>query len=386
MNPGRLNRLALPLLLLAPFSVHAQQTGVIVRTPGSPITGPSAVRVPPPKPSCTIPVDSTGAPSLPDLLFSREDLLCLRHADGRTEQLLNGLSWGFHSASDTDVAYWLPEKHELHVVSLATHADTLIDTLPGAILRDLVWSRTGRTLAYFPVNANPPGIRAINLDSGQRNIFSGSFVSVIPSLDPQSVVALGATGIERVHLSDGRRETIASLDSPAEAAYSPSGALLGVTVSSPTAASANSSSSASTTADDDSPDCTGGSFALVVQSTSSRQLIHIPFPQGYDTVLDFAFSPDDRSIAVTFGLVGCDYPGEAARIFKVSLPTLTLTPLTPADHLSVHAHWSPDGNVLLYTDYTGSDSPLIALDLRTARATKLTNPQQFGPDTFLAWH
>jgi Tol biopolymer transport system component len=110
-----------------------------------------------------------------------------------------------------------------------------------------------------------------------------------------------------------------------------------------------------------------------------------PYPKGFDTVLDYSFSPDNRTVAVTFGLVGCDYPGELARIYLVSLPELKLTPISPADRLSVKAEWTPGGRVIVYCDYTGSDSGLMAYDLQTNKITKLTTPNEFGPETWLAW-
>ena len=51
----------------------------------------------------------------------------------------------------------------------------------------------------------------------------------------------------------------------------------------------------------------------------------------------------------------------------------------------MQAHWSPDGKTIVYSDYTGSDTPLIAVDLRSGKAARLTNPGQNGPDTFLSW-
>jgi Tol biopolymer transport system component len=150
------------------------------------------------------------------------------------------------------------------------------------------------------------------------------------------------------------------------------------------AATAVSVPASSTASEDDSPDCTGGTFALIVQK--GKQLLDVPFPEGFESVLDFQFSPDDRAIAVTFGVASCDYPGERARVYLVSLPELTLTPISPAERLSVEPRWTPDGKTLVYVDYQGSDSPLVAFDLGTDKVTRLTDPGQFfGPDTWLGW-
>ena len=74
-----------------------------------------------------------------------------------------------------------------------------------------------------------------------------------------------------------------------------------------------------------------------------------------------------------------------AQVFLVSLPELKLTPISPEDRLSVKPVWTPDGKAIVYSDYTGSDSPLVAFDLATHKVTKLTTPGQFGPDNWLGW-
>jgi hypothetical protein len=135
----------------------------------------------------------------------------------------------------------------------------------------------------------------------------------------------------------------------------------------------------------DEPDCTGGTFALSIQKTAPKQVIKVPFPPGFDSVLDFAFAPDESALAVTFGAAACDYPGDVARVYVFSLADLKLVPISPADRLSVKAHWSPDSKVVIYSDYSGSDSPLMVVDVQSGKAATLTNPNQWGPDEFLAW-
>lgn len=167
-------------LLLSVFPaagrVRAQQTGVIVGSTPSSAIGKRlpSVQTPVPKTMCDSPalssIETPDFPSLPDLLFSRDDLVCLRHTDGRTEELTRNLPWGGELATKADFAYWLPDKHELHVFSIAARKDTVIDTLPGAKLAGVVWSGSGRTLAYLPLGANPPGIRTFDLDTRARKI------------------------------------------------------------------------------------------------------------------------------------------------------------------------------------------------------------------------
>ncbi len=370
------------LLLLSSGTLLAQQTGVMVnRAPGSAVgKGLPTEVVRAPKATCDSPgIERAGAPVLPELVFSRmmDDLVCVRHPDGHSEQWVKGGPWTSYSPNGNDVAYWVPEKHELRVFAVNSHSETVVDTQPGAVMRQMVWSSKGRTLAYALNNANPPGIRVVDLDTGKRQTVPASYSGIVGFADPDLVI-VGFDGVQRINIADGRREAIAAVKYAAQAQYSRSGALLGIL--------ANNVNESDVAATDDEPDCTGGTFALFVHPAAGRT-VKIPFPKGFDSVLDFEFSPDDHAIAVTFGAAACDYPGDVARVYVVSLPGLTLKPVTPEDHLSVKAHWSPDGRALVYTDYSGgSDAPLMVLDFTTGKMLKLTSPGLNGPDEFLGWH
>lgn len=369
----------------------AQQTGAAVgASPGAgQRIGIKVERVVPPKVTCESAGIATGTEAesgLPEMEFWRQELLCVRHSDGKAEAVRDGLPWGGGIASaEGDVAYWIQEKGELHVFSPTANVDTVLETLPGANLQQMAWSLKGRTLVYFPAKAEPAGIRVVNLDSGARNLIAGSFVGVVASPDPEFVATLGWEGVQRIRVADGRREDVAKIEFGADAAYSRSGKWLGVeatAVSDPTL-TANGANNAAV--DDDSPDCTGGSFVLTVFEAASKRQVNVPFPKGFDTVLDFEFSPDERALAVTYGVTGCDYPGEAARVFVVSLADLKMTPISPENKLSVEAHWSPDGKKIVFLDYSGSDAGIVVADVTTREVARVTNPGQNGPDKWVAW-
>jgi dipeptidyl aminopeptidase/acylaminoacyl peptidase len=378
-------KLATPVLLLAlsGTTAFAQQTGTLLgRTPGSAAnSGIRVVRVIPPPPTCAsnsgIPVSApSNAPVLPGLIFSRMELTCLRHSDGRFEELPK-IAGGVLSPSGAELAYWNLQTHELHLRSLTNNSDTILDSLPDLTPKTMFWSAKGRALVYPVNNANPLRYRVLDLDSGKRSIVGRGVTRILGAPDPAHLLAIAANAVERISVSDDKHEVVAVANSPDDAQFSSSGALLGILVPGPGEGRQGG--------DDDTPDCTGGNFALTVQKGGTKQLLEIPFPEGFDNVLDFSFSPADDAVAITFGKVGCDYPGDVARVYVVSLSNLALAPLSPADRLSVQAHWSPDGKTIVYSDYTGSDTPLIAVDLRSGKASKLTNPGQNGPDTFLSW-
>jgi len=342
----------------------------------------NVMQVPQPSPTCDTPAPSKG-PALPAMIFSRMmgDLVCELHADGTAEKLLSGAPFATVSPDGKEIAYWLMDKHEVHVFSPATQTDTLIESLPGAIMRELVWSREGHALLYLASAPEPPGIRVIDVDSGKGRIVQGRFTTLTESPNPNYVVAVTPTGVQRIALADGSFEILAAADNGTDASFSRSGELLGVLVPPPSAPASDHAQKE----EDDSPDCAGGTSILKVQRRGKPGLLEVPFPKGFDSVLDFAFSPDDRNIAVTFSTAACDYPGDVARIYLVSIPELKMTPISPADRLSLRPQWSPDGKTVIYSDYTPSDSGLFAVDFQGRVTTRITTPRNDGPDQWMAW-
>lgn len=369
----------------------AQQTGVVVGTaPGSAARMGITVTRADPKPTCESTASAAGGEisSVPEMLFGRswDELVCVRHVDGRTERFRSDLPKGVVSPDGNAIAYWNLQKQELHVFLTASHSDVLVESLPGAKLREMAWSAKGHMLSYLLNSASPAGIRSYDADTNKWILFGGTYVAVVAPPDAQHVVAVNWDGVKTLSLSDATTEMAAKVQYVVSAEYSHGGKYLGI-LSNLSIAEQNAppAPAAQAPAEDDGPDCTGGTLALILQDTKTKQLVDVPYPKGFDTVLDFSFSQDEKMVAVTYGVVGCDYPGDRAQVFLVSLPELKLTPISPEDRLSVKPVWTPDGKAIVYSDYTGSDSPLVAFDLATHKVTKLTTPGQFGPDNWLGW-
>src|SRR5262245_36780868 len=92
----------------------AQQTGTVVgASPGSVkrVGGIKVERVAPAKPTCEsagIAMGTEAGYGLPEMEFWRQGLLCVRHSDGKTEAVRDGLPWGAGVVSaQGDVAYWI---------------------------------------------------------------------------------------------------------------------------------------------------------------------------------------------------------------------------------------------------------------------------------------
>ena len=123
-------------------------------------------------------------------------------------------------------------------------------------------------------------------------------------------------------------------------------------------------------------------FLVAIFQTASApftvdQILSFPSPEN------LVASPVGSTIAWTFNERGirniyvADGPEFAAR---------RVTSYTEDDGQELtQLSFSRDGKTIVYSDYTGSDTPLIAVDLRSGKAARLTNPGQNGPDTFLSW-
>jgi len=97
------------------------------------------------------------------MVFARMDLLCVRYPDGRFEELPKN-SPGLKSPNGKDAAYWIREKHELHVRSPVNGNDNVVDALPDVTPQQMFWSVKGRALVY-PVNTTP--LVAVDVRSGK---------------------------------------------------------------------------------------------------------------------------------------------------------------------------------------------------------------------------
>jgi hypothetical protein len=377
------------VIIVASFAplASAQGTGAVVgTTPGSALhQSVRANPVPVPEITCASPDPPDLADvKLPDLIFFRMmgSLVCLLHSDGTSEKIVKVGPWATLSPNGNDLAYWIPEEHALHHYSIRDRKDAVLDTIPGATMSRIVWSREGRTVAYQVFgNENLFGIRTINLDSHEHVLLPptvGRFVSVP---DASHVIVAGDRRMRRIELATRKAEPVTAVDGE-EAAFSARGGWTGGLTAKRHPAPAPADTAP---ADDDEVDCTGAVYDLTVRQTASKRSRIVPFPKTFDSILDFEFSPDERSIAVTFGAASCDYPGDKARVFLVSLPDLSLRPISPADRLSVEAHWTPDSAGIVYADYTEGSEPIMLFNVRTGRTVRLTNPRTNGPDEWLGW-
>jgi hypothetical protein len=62
---------------------------------------------------------------------------------------------------------------------------------------------------------------------------------------------------------------------------------------------------------DDEPNCQGPTAVLMVLRQGMPTAI--PYPAGFDSVLDFDFAPDGKAVALPYGAAACDYPGGLPR-------------------------------------------------------------------------
>ncbi len=105
------------------------------------------------------------------------------------------------SPDGNDLAYWLPDKHELHVFSIPDRIDTILDTIPRANMRQMAWSAPGRVLVYAVRDPNQSGAHSIDLDTGKRAPLPRAFGEISASPDPAYVVTVNEKGVQRFRIA-----------------------------------------------------------------------------------------------------------------------------------------------------------------------------------------
>jgi WD40 repeat protein len=311
-----------------------------------------------------------------DVIFRRSttgDVYALDSV-GHLQKLLEKTGIAALSPDGQYLAYWRTDQHEVHVFCFRDKSDRAVENMPGGVIRDMVWTADSSSVAYLG-KLTPPGLHLIDLHNGMQRVLPGSYPIIGAAADGAHLLAIQDTKLEKLAIADGRAHLLRDFGSVIwNASELANGSLLGVLITHEDPPEAT----------DDEPNCQGPTIELMVlrQGTPTA----IPYPAGFDSVLDFEFAPDGQAVAVTYGAAGCDYPGEVARVYVVRLSDLKMEAASAADRLSVKVKWSPDGRSLAFSDYTaGNDSSLYQYDLDSHKLTRLTNPGDDGPDEILGW-
>ena len=293
---------------------------------------------------------------------------------GRMQRVLERTDIAALSPDGRYIAYWRTDQHEVHLFSFRDKSDRVLENLPDGAIRGMIWTADSASVAYLG-KLTPPGLHLIELRNGTPRVLPGSYPIIGAAADGAHLLAIHEMKLEKLATADGRAQVLLDLDKAIwDASELANGSLLGVLVTHGDPPEAT----------DDEPNCQGPTIELMVLRQGKPTAI--PYPAGFDSVLDFEFAPDGEAVAVTYGAAGCDYPGEVARVYVVRLSDLKMEAASAADRLSVKVKWSPDGRSLAFSDYTaGSDSSLYQYDLASHRSTRLTDPGSDGPDEVLGW-
>src|SRR5262249_39434536 len=132
----KMSKILFPSTILLLGSVAAaQQTGTVIgTTPGSAasmrITATRIIL----KPTCDTTASVLGGEvsSVSEMVFGRsfDELVWVRQANGRPEQLRPDRPKGVVSPDGSVIAYWNEKNHEARVYLTAGHSDVLVESLP----------------------------------------------------------------------------------------------------------------------------------------------------------------------------------------------------------------------------------------------------------------
>lgn len=373
-------RTAFPLgfiALLCPVMAMAQaQTGVIARRPGEPIPGPVASPVPPPKPNLAPQILATFKGTI--LLHRESGFFIVRSGEKTAHLVLRDAFAASLSPDASQIAYFKQE--QMHLLTLNHDAgslsDIVLEKLPGAQVEDFGWSADGSLLAYDVHAKSNAGIHVVSLADHAIRTVAGGPGAISFSQDGKYLLASDSRGLIRYHLSDGSADVIYRAETPLNwAARFNSAGFVGVLTAIPPPPS---------NASDDEPDCTGAQLQLNLTDSAGNAKT-VPFPKGFDDVHDFDFSPDGRYVIVSFGTVGCDYPGDNGAVYLVTLSDGSSRRLTP-NGIAVKGRFSPDSSQVAFTDFTAGQGPSVfVIDLATRKSAPLIAADELGMDEIVDW-
>ncbi|HYU46535.1 MAG TPA: hypothetical protein VEK84_10210 [Terriglobales bacterium] len=293
---------------------------------------------------------------------------------GRLQTLLEKTGIAALSPDGQYLAYWRTDRHEVHLFSFRDKSDRVVENIPVGVIRDMIWTADSASVAYLG-KLTPPGLHLMDLRHGTQRVLPGSYPIIGAAADGAHLLAIDEMKLAKLALADGRAQVLLDFGRAIwNASELQNGSLLGLLITREDPPEAT----------DDDPNCQGPTMELMVLRQGT--LTTLPYPAGFDSVLDFEFAPDGQAVAVTYGAAACDYPGDVARVYVVRLSDLKMEAASAADRLSVKVKWSPGGRSLAFSDYTtGNDSSLYQYDLDSHRLTRLTDPGGDGPDEILGW-
>lgn len=311
-----------------------------------------------------------------DVVFRRSmtgDVYALDSA-GQPKKLLERTDIAALSPDGQYIAYLKMGRPEVHLFSFHDMAVRMLANPPGGVTRGLFWMADSASIVYLG-NQTSPGLHVVQVADGSHRVLPASYSLIGPAADGAHLLAINVTKLEKVALTGGHAQLVRDFGKAVWDAHELSnGSVLGALITHEDPPEAT----------DDEPNCQGPTTVLTMlrHETSTA----IPYPEGFDSVLDFDLAPDGEAVALTYGAAACDYPGDVARIYVVRLADLKMEAVSPADHLSVKVKWSPDGRTLAFSDYTaGNYSPLYQYEVASHKLTRLTDPGEDGPDEMLGW-
>jgi WD40 repeat protein len=353
------------------------QTGVILRRPGEPLRGPVATPVPPRKPNLAPPILASFKGTI--LLRRESGIFVVRSGDESAQRVLKDVDSASLSPDSRQLAYF-SQTQQLHLLALAANggptSDTVLEELPGARVDEIGWSPDGAILAYEVGAQTNSGVHVASLATHAVRRVSSDAGAISFSADGKHLLGINlGQGLIAYRLADGSSEVVYRSPLPLmwAARFSSAGSV-GILVPVPHPPSEVS---------DDEPDCSGAQLQLDIVRPGGKPWT-VPFPEGFDDVYDFDFSPDGRQVVVGFGTVGCDYPGDKGALYLVSLTDGGSRRLTPVG-IALKGRFSPDGKQVAYTDFTSGSPSVFLLDLATGKAAPLIAPDEFGIDEVLDW-
>src|SRR6266496_2309124 len=201
---------------------------------------------------------------------------------GRLQKLLEKTDIAALSPDGQYIAYWRTDRHEVHLFSFRDKSDRVLENLPGGAIRDMIWTADSTSVAYLGT-MTARGLHLIEICNGAQRALPVSYPIIGAAADGAHLLAIHDTKLEKLAIADGRAQVLLDLGKVLwNASELENGSLLGVLMTHDDPPEAT----------DEDPNCQGPTIELMVFRQGKPTAI--PYPAGFDSVLDFEFAPDGQ--------------------------------------------------------------------------------------------
>jgi Tol biopolymer transport system component len=299
------------------------------------------------------------------LVIASSGRLVLIHSDGTQELIAEKVSRAAFSRDRRFIAFTIDQK--LMAMTVATRATLEIAQAPeGALFAQVEWAPDGKGIAYEVIvrrKSDELFLAPFPPQNGQPRNLGHWYQGFSFSPDGSRIVhAINHPfALEMLDLTSGKRTILTKADNILwQARFSPDGRFIAYTKT------VTPSRSDDQSGNDDEPDCANPPTELHLYSLADMIDTVVAFRslKAPESVYNFSWSPDSRTLAMELGTNNCEYPAIDAGVFITSVDQkyqMKISNASPA----FEPIFSHDGSAIAFLDASQSPYRLWHYDIQS---------------------